>query len=200
MLPFYLLLALTVALLVDLLRRLFLRAQLRGAPFTRQSARGEDEPDWLAALTAAAGPGYQVWPMVAAASLLRPVAGLRRGQRTLARRLLREGVLDFVLAARDGFPLCVVQLVPVRASRARRGALDALVAACAAAGLPVVALPADAPPARAALAKLVSDAMALAERHEVVAPPPELDGDEEDALARLSAVMAEPDATAPARG
>lgn len=199
MAPFFLLLALLALVALDLVRHLFWRARLRGAPFVRQPPRAEDEPDWLLVIRQAAGPQLLVFPSVAAAAVLRPGEGLARGQRRLADSLLRDGVLDYVLAAADGYPLCVVQLLPKRTSAVRRAAGDALMGACAAAGLPVVALAAEAPPPRATLAKLIADAMALAERHEVVAPPPELDDDEEDALARLSATMREPDPAGAAR-
>lgn len=202
MLPFYVLLFLLGLLLAGLLLQLVGRGRgLRGAPYRRRVLLTEAEQDWRAAVAAAAGPGFEVWPRVAAAALLQPLPRLDRATRALARAALADGVLDLVIAA-DGDPLCVVQLQPARRARTERRRAAHLIEACAAAGLPVIELPLEQAPAPGELTRLVQQAIGLAGRKQSApaAPPP--DADEEDALARLSDALREPDPSSPpsARG
>lgn len=208
MAPFYLLLALLTLALLDLLRLLWRALALRrGFAFVRQPPPDDEAPDWLLGLRQAAGPDYRVWPMVAPAAVLAPARGVNRALRSRARAVLREGVLDFVIASADGMPLVVAQLFGGEQTRQERRASARLVRACATAGLPVVELPVTAPPDPATLTRLIQEALALAPvppRRDRAAPAPEpepepADPEELDALARLSAAMRDLDLVDPPR-
>lgn len=198
--PFYLLVFLGGLLVAVMLLQLLGvgRARLSGAPFDRRPFLTAAEADALGAVADAAGPSYRVFAKVAAATLLRPERGLRRGQRRLAAAVLSAGAVDLVIAAADGAPLCAVQLAsPVRSRSARRLAAR-IGAGCAAAGMPVIELPVEPLPAPAEVARLVREALALVQRTAapVAATAPvveEEDPEAEALLADIAAAMREPD-------
>lgn len=139
--PFYLLVFLAGLLIAQLLLRLLrLRGpRLRGDPFERRAFLDAREFAALGAAANAAGPQYLVFAKVAASSLIQPEGVLGGERRQLARRLVQGWVLDLVVATAEAAqPLCVIQFDPP--DRRSRRANARLIAACSAAGLPVITL------------------------------------------------------------
>lgn len=145
MAPFYLLIFVAGLLLAQLLLRLLRlgRPRLRDDPFERREFLDASEFAALEAVAAAAGPQFLVCAKVAASSLIKPEAGLGRERTRLARNLVQGWVLDLVVVtAETAQPLCVIQFDPPE--RRQRRSHARLIAACSAAGLPVITLSAQA--------------------------------------------------------
>lgn len=192
MTPLYALLAIAFLLVVAILWTLIrLRSgRLHGAPFQRRAFVSADEHRCLLAVSSAAGDGYQVFPRVAAASLLQPERRIGRVQRRLASEQLRAGWADLLICTvADAYPVCAVRLHPENPGKLQERALACVQAAFAAAGVPVVELFIADLPAPDALKRLIKDAIAMSDVRVVTVPEPVHDGDEQSLLSELSAAM-----------
>ncbi|MFE8035206.1 DUF2726 domain-containing protein [Thiohalocapsa marina] len=177
-----------LVLLLELLAAV--RRQERPVAFARREPfLDADRRRCLAIVREAAGAGRLVMCQVPAAAVLQPAPGQSARRRARGAAQLQPLVLDFlVCAAADAHPLCALVIAEDRGSRARRQSLAYLSELCAAAGLPLIPLPAqgegDPEAVRRHIAEVVDSADMLTFR-----PDEPAREDEEAVLEALSASL-----------
>lgn len=194
--PFYLLLAIALILIINLLGLLMSTVGGSGRsvryerrwPFLTPAERR-----CLAALEEAVGADYRVLPRVALSAVISIAAGGHNPAIRRAQERLQKQTIDFVLCARiDDHPLCVIQHLPAgKRKRAQRRRLDWLQKVCALTQLPLVTLTEQAHYDPLLLREQFADI--LTAKSWIASDPLYPNADEEEILLRLSAALRDPD-------